>query len=209
MAVDLNGKFITFEGSEGSGKSTQAALVFEYLKSRKMPVMLLREPGGVKISENIRKLLLDTNNVDMGDECETLLYMAARAQMVKEVVAPQLKSSKIILCDRFLDSTLAYQGYGNGIDIKTIEQLGLFATKGLVPDLTILFDIQPEKGLSRAGEKKDRIESRSLEYHHRVRNGYLDLSKQYPARIKVIKVDAGVEEIFKRVKVYIDALVGL
>ena len=145
----------------------------------------------------------------MGDECETLLYMAARAQMVKEVLEPQLKSGKIILCDRFLDSTIAYQGYGNGIDIKIIEQLGLFATQGLVPDLTILFDIQPEKGLGRAGQKRDRIESRPLEYHNRVRNGYLDLSKRNPARIKVIKVDAGVEEIFERVKLHIDALLGL
>ena len=202
----VSGKFITFEGSEGSGKSTQAALVLEYLKSTKVPVVLLREPGGVKISESIRKLLLDLNSAGMGDECETLLYMAARAQMVKEVLEPQLKAGKIILCDRFLDSTIAYQGFGNGIDIKTIEQLGLFATKGLVPDLTILFDIQPEKGLSRAGDKKDRIESRSLDYHKRVRNGYLELSKQYPARIKVIKVDAGVEDISKKVKPYIDAL---
>src|ERR1700690_3422781 len=171
----MSGKFITFEGSEGSGKSTQAARVLEYLKMKKIPAMLLREPGGVKISENIRKLLLDVNNTGMGDECETLLYMAARAQMVKEVLEPQLKSGKVILCDRFLDSTLAYQGYGNGGDIKTIEQLGLFATKGIIPDLTILFDINPEKGLSRAGDKKDRIESRSLEYHQRVRQGYLDL----------------------------------
>jgi len=203
------GKFITFEGSEGSGKSTQTALVLEYLKSKKVPVEFLREPGGVKISESIRKLLLDVKNTGMGDECETLLYMAARAQMVKEILEPQLKSGKVVLCDRFLDSTLAYQGYGNGIDIKTIEQLGLFATKGLVPDLTILFDISPEKGLSRAGVNKDRIESRPLEYHKRVRQGYLELSKQYPARIKVIKVDAGVEEIFKRVKPYIDALLNL
>src|ERR1700689_2406824 len=102
----MNGKFITFEGSEGSGKSTQAGMVLDYLKSKKMPVMLLREPGGVKISENIRKLLLDVNNTGMGDECETLLYMEAPAQMVNEVLEPQLKSSKIVLCDRFLDSTL-------------------------------------------------------------------------------------------------------
>jgi dTMP kinase len=205
----MNGKFITFEGSEGSGKSTQAALVLEYLKSRKLPVMLLREPGGVKISENIRKLLLDVNNGGMGDESETLLYMAARAQMVKEVLEPQLKSSKIILCDRFLDSTIAYQGYGNGIDIKTIEQMGLFATRGISPDLTILFDINPEKGLSRAGDKKDRIESRSLEYHKRVRNGYLELGKKHPERIKLIEVDSTKEEIFKRVKLHIDALLKL
>ena len=97
----MNGKFITFERSEGSGNSTQAALVLDYLKSKKMPVVLLREPGGVKISENIRKLLLDVKNTGMGDECETLLYMAARAQMVKEVLEPQLKSGKVILCDRF------------------------------------------------------------------------------------------------------------
>ena len=135
--------------------------------------------------------------------------MAARAQMVKEVLVPQLKAGKIILCDRFLDSTIAYQGYGNGIDIKIIEQLGLFATKGIVPDLTILFDIQPEKGLSRAGVKKDRIESRSLEYHHRVRTGYLELSKQYPQRIKVIKVDGNKEEVFKKVKLHFDALLSL
>jgi dTMP kinase len=205
----MNGKFITFEGSEGSGKSTQTALALDYLKTRKVPAVFLREPGGVKISENIRKLLLDVHNTSMGDECETLLYMAARAQMVKEVLEPQLRSGKVILCDRFLDSTIAYQGYGNGIDIKTIEQLGVFATKGIAPDLTVLFDIQPEKGLDRAGQKKDRIESRPLEYHKRVRNGYLDLSKQYPGRIKVIKVDAGVDEIFKRVKLYIDALLGL
>lgn len=205
----MNGKFITFEGSEGSGKSTQAALVFEYLKSRKMPVMLLREPGGVKISENIRKLLLDVNNTGMGDECETLLYMAARAQMVKEVLEPQLKSGKIVLCDRFLDSTIAYQGYGNGIDLNTIEQVGNFATRGIAPDLTVLFDIQPEKGLSRTNQIKDRIESRSVEYHKRVRNGYLDLSKRDPGRIKVIKVDADKDEIFKRVKVHIDALLAI
>ena len=203
------GKFITFEGAEGSGKSTQAALVIEYLKSKKLPVMLLREPGGVKISESIRQLLLDVKSAGMGDECETLLYMAARAQMVKEVLEPQLKASKIVLCDRFLDSTIAYQGYGNGIDIKTIEQLGLFATRGLTPDLTILFDIAPEKGLSRAGKDKDRIESRSLDYHKRVRHGYLELSKKFPERIKVIKVDADVEEIFRRVKGHLDLLFGV
>jgi len=202
----MNGKFITFEGSEGSGKSTQAALVLEYLKSKKLPVMLLREPGGVKISEAIRKLLLDVDNTGMGNECETLLYMAARAQMVKEVLVPQLTSGKIILCDRFLDSTIAYQGYGNGINVKTIEQLGGFVAGGLTPDLTILFDIEPQKGLARTNIKKDRIESRPLEYHHRVREGYLALSQRYPQRIKVIQVDADKDEIFKRVKVYIDTL---
>jgi len=205
----VKGKFITFEGPEGSGKSTQTALALEYLKSKKIPVVFLREPGGVKISESIRKLLLDVKSEAMGDECETLLYMAARAQMVKEVLEPQLKAGAIILCDRFLDSTIAYQGYGNGVDIKTIEEIGSFATKGITPELTILFDIKPETGLSRASQKKDRIESRSIEYHNRVRHGYLELAKKYPNRIKVIKVDAGKEEIFEKVKAQIDSLLGL
>ncbi|MBF0504059.1 MAG: dTMP kinase [Candidatus Omnitrophica bacterium] len=205
----MDGKFITFEGSEGSGKSTQAALILEYLESKKMPAVLLREPGGVKISEAIRKLLLDLGNTGMGDECETLLYMAARAQMVKEVLGPMLKSGKIVLCDRFLDSTIAYQGYGNGVDVRIIERLGQFAAGQWTPDLTILFDIDPQKGLSRTGVKKDRIESRPLEYHQRVRAGYLALSKKNPQRIKVISVDAPKEEIFKRVKIYLDALLGL
>jgi dTMP kinase len=126
--------------------------------------------------------------------------------MVKEVLAPQLASAKIVLCDRFMDSTIAYQGYGNGVDVKTIEQIGDFVTKRLTPDLTILFDIDPEKGLGRTGSKKDRIELRTLEYHHRVREGYLALSRKYPKRIKVIKVDAPKEEIFERVKFHIDAL---
>ena len=202
----MKGKFITFEGSEGSGKSTQAALVLEYLKKKKLPVMLLREPGGVKIAEAIRNLLLDVQNVGMGDECETLLYMAARAQLVKEVLAPALSDGKIILCDRFLDSTIAYQGFGNGVDAGLISQIGAFATKGIQPDLTLLFDIETKQGLSRTNAQKDRIELRSVEYHSRVRQGYLSLAKQQPRRIKVIAVDAAKEEIFQRVKVFIDAV---
>lgn len=200
----MKGKFITFEGSEGSGKSTQSALVVEYLKKKKLPVMLLREPGGVQISEKIRELLLDVGNTSMGDECETLLYMAARAQMVKEVLIPALKKGKIVICDRFLDSTVAYQGYGNGVDVKTIQTLGAFATKGLQPDLTLLFDIETKQGLSRTNAQKDRIELRSLDYHARVRQGYLALAKEQPERVKVISVDADKDIIFKRVKGYID-----
>ncbi len=201
----MKGKFITFEGSEGSGKSTQSALVFDYLKSKGLPVMLLREPGGVKISEAIRNLLLDVKSAGMGDECETFLYMAARAQLVKEVLEPALKEGKIVLCDRFLDSTVAYQGFGNGVDVKTIQQLGAFATKGIEPDLTLVFDIETEKGLGRTNAKKDRIELRPLEYHNRVRQGYLSLAKQEPKRVKVITVDADKETIFKRIQPMIDA----
>ncbi len=204
----MRGKFITFEGSEGSGKSTQAGLALEYLKAKKLPVMLLREPGGVKISEAIRKMLLDVKNTGMGDECETLLYMAARAQLVKEILEPALFSGKIILCDRFLDSTIAYQGYGNGVDAALIKSVGRFAAKGLAPDLTLLFDIETEKGLSRTNAAKDRIELRSLEYHNRVRQGYLALAKEESKRIKVIAVDASKEVIFERVKKHIDGLLN-
>lgn len=206
MAMALKGKFITFEGSEGSGKSTQSALVLDYLKSKKVPVMLLREPGGVKISEKIREILLNVQNTAMGDECETLLYMAARAQLVKEVLRPALEKGNIVLCDRFMDSTIAYQGWGNGIDIASIESMGHFAVGGLKPDLTLLFDIDTKQGLSRTNATKDRIELRSLEYHNRVRQGYLDIAKKEPKRVKIISVDASKEIIFGRVKAYIDKI---
>ncbi|MBP6344161.1 MAG: dTMP kinase [Candidatus Omnitrophica bacterium] len=202
----MAGKFITLEGSEGSGKSTQSALIYEYLKGRGKDVIQLREPGGVKISEAIRNLLLDVKNEAMSNECETLLYMAARAQVVKETIAPALKAGKIIICDRFLDSTLVYQGFGHGMDIGFIKELGLFATGGIKPDLTLLFDIDTKEGLSRTNAQKDRIELRSIEYHECVRRGYLDLAVKEPQRIKVIKVDAPKEEIFKRVQEYIEGI---
>ena len=198
------GKFITFEGSEGSGKSTQSALIVDYLKKQGRDVLQLREPGGVKISEKIRDLLLDAKNTSMSNECETLLYMAARAQVVKEMIEPALKSGKIIICDRFLDSTIVYQGCGHGMDIEFIKKLGLFATNGIKPDLTLLFDIDTKEGLSRTNAKKDRIELRPIEYHEKVRRGYLELAAKEPQRIKVIKVDASREEIFNRARVYID-----
>ncbi len=203
------GKFITLEGSEGSGKSTQSALICDYLKKRGKDVVALREPGGVKISEAIRDLLLDVKNEAMSFECETLLYMAARAQVVKEIIAPALKAGKIIVCDRFLDSTFVYQGYGHGIDIAFIKKLGAFATSGIKPDLTLLFDIDTHKGLARTNAVKDRIELRSVEYHKRVRKGYLELAAKEPKRIKVIKVDAPKEEIFVRVRSHINKVLGL
>ena len=182
----MNGKFITFEGSEGSGKSTQIELAQIYLESKKMDVLFLREPGGVKISEQIREILLDNNTVNMGSECETLLYMAARAQLVAEVVVPAIEQGTIILCDRFLDSTVAYQGYGNGINVDVIRDIGVFATRGIQPDLTFLFDLDVNEGFSRINRPKDRVENRSLDYHNRVRKGYLAIAQKEPERIKVI-----------------------
>jgi len=205
----VKGKLITFEGAEGSGKSTQIQLALDYLKEHHFSVVFVREPGGVKISEDIRRILLDVENKDMNDQCETLLYMASRAQLVGEVIKPALAKGKIVLCDRYLDSTTAYQGYGRGVDVKWIKLLGLFATHKINPDLTILFDIDAKLGLSRINREKDRIEKRDLNYHNRVRRGYLKIAQTEKKRIKVIKVDRSREEIHQAVRVYLNKLLKI
>jgi dTMP kinase len=183
----MKSKFITFEGSEGCGKSTQSKLLYQYLKRKGFSVIYLREPGGTRISEKIRKVLLDPKN-HITPICEMLLYMAARAQVVEEVIRPALTDDKIVICDRFLDSTLAYQGFGLGIDIKLIRNLGDFATQGIKPDLTIFLDLPVEQGLGYRKKKLDRIEKRTLAYHFRVRRGYLKLAASEPKRIKIVRV---------------------
>jgi len=185
----MKGKFITFEGSEGCGKSTQSRLLYEYLKARGKRVIYLREPGATKISEKIRDILLDAKNQAIVCECEMLLYMAARAQIVGEIIESALKKGKIVICDRFLDSTLAYQGYGLGIDISLIKEIGRFTTRGIKPDLTIFLDLAVEHGLKHREAALDRIEMRSINYHLRVRQGYLKLAALEPRRIKVVKVE--------------------
>ncbi|MDD5129646.1 MAG: dTMP kinase [Candidatus Omnitrophica bacterium] len=189
----MKSKFITFEGSEGCGKSTQSEMLFSYLKSCGSRVIYLREPGGVALSEKIRALLLDPKS-KISAQAETLLYMAARAQVVEEIIKPALEDKKIVVCDRFLDSTIAYQGFGLGIDIKLIKLLGNFATQGIKPDLTIFLDLPVESGLKHRHACKDRIEQRSISYHEKVRRGYLTLAKQEPQRIKIVKV---LEDKFK------------
>jgi dTMP kinase len=184
----MKGKFITFEGSECSGKSTQSKLLYEYLLGKGRKVIFLREPGGTKVSEDIRQILLDNKNKSMTREAELLLYMASRAQTVSEVIKPALKQGKIVVCDRFLDSTLVYQGYGLGMDIKLIKSLGRFVTDGINPDLTILLDLPLEKALNGIHREKDRIENRSFQYHRKVKNGYLKLARQEPKRIKIVKL---------------------
>jgi dTMP kinase len=184
----MKGMFITFEGSEGCGKSTQSRLLYKYLKNKGYPVIYLREPGANPISERIREILLDPKN-HITPECEMLLYMASRAQIVRGIIKPALLKGKMVICDRFLDSTIAYQGYGLGMNVAFIKALGNFVTAGIKPNLTVFLDLPVKAGLKHRHILKDRIERRSLAYHMRVRKGYLKLVSQEPKRIKIIKLD--------------------
>ena len=183
------GKFITFEGPEGSGKSTQGKLLVKYLTSKGKKAVFLREPGGTGLSEKIRRILLDKSNQKIHPLSEMLLYMAARAQLIQEVIRPALKKGYFVISDRFLDSTIAYQGYGLGVDLPLIEYLGNFVTLGIKQDLTIFLDVTIKKGLDACGLKLDRIEQRPFAYHQRVRRGYLRLAVKYPKRIVIVKPD--------------------
>lgn len=200
------GKFITFEGCEGSGKSTQSNKLYNYLKRRGLPVIHIREPGGTKIGEQIRQILLNPQNKTMTPLCETLLYMAARRELVESVIEPALKQHKIVICDRFLDSTRAYQGYGLGVAMKLIEDVGRLATKGIEPDLTVFLGLPVEIGFKRVGSVKDRIEQRSKAYHRRVRKGYLNLAKRFPSRIKIIKVDNDKNKTQEKIRKLVEGL---
>lgn len=199
----MRGLFITFEGAEGSGKSTQIKLLEDYLKKKGAQVLVLREPGSTKFSENLRRILLDKRNGFLSEKTELLLYLAARAQLVKEKIIPALKEKKIVLCDRFQDSTLVYQGYGLGLDRKVIELLGVFVSEWARPDLTFLLDIPAEEGLRRAGGASDRIQERPLAYHRRVRNGYLKLASANPKRIKLIQAK-DIKKTQKDIRSFID-----
>ncbi len=201
----MKGKFITFEGSEGCGKSTQSRMLFDYLKAKGLRVVYLREPGGVKLSEKIREILLNPKS-KISPIAETLLYMAARAQVVEEIIKPALISGKIVICDRFLDSTIAYQGYGLGINIKLIKSIGNFTTQGINPDLTIFLDLPVKSGLKYRHSCKDRIEQRSINYHEKVRNGYLSLAKKEPRRIKIVKVQEDKFNTQDKIREIIDAI---
>ncbi|MFC1709204.1 dTMP kinase [Candidatus Omnitrophota bacterium] len=184
----MKGYFITFEGPEKSGKSTQAKLLKQYLTKKGFSCLFIREPGSTTLSEKIREVLLDKRNTHLSHFAEMLLYMTARAQLMKEVIGPALKKNKIVICDRFLDSTIAYQGYGLGINIQTIKRIGRAVTKGLEPNLTILLDLDDKASLFKTNHKKDRIELRSDSYHKRVRKGYMSLAKAHPKRIKAVRV---------------------
>lgn len=176
--------FITLEGPEGSGKTTQIAPLADYLREAGFDVLTLREPGGTSISEQVRHILMNLENTTMHARTEILLFLAARAQLVEEVIRPQLAAGKVILCDRYIDSTLAYQGYGQGESLETLRSLLDFATGGLRPDLTVLLDIDSDQGLRRKQTSGEwtRMDAFTLAYHQRVRQGYLEMAAQDPAR---------------------------
>jgi dTMP kinase len=185
---------ITFEGFEGSGKSTVIHSVCLNLKKSGVPFAVFREPGSTYIGEKIRDILLDTKVKKLSIYAETLLYIAARSQLIYQNLLPELKSNKVVICDRFLDSTIAYQGYGLGVDIKWIKNISKKVNFNVFPDLTVLIDVPVDLGLKRSG-RKDRIEKRKIEYHRRVRQGYLDMSKKEPKRFFVISGNQPFENV--------------
>lgn len=197
--------FITFEGPEGSGKSTQITRAADYLRARGKAVVCTREPGGTPISDQIRAVLLAADNAGIVPLAELFLYFASRAQHVEEKIRPALRAGNIVLCDRFADSTLAYQGYARGLDIQQITRLNDVATGGLHPDLTLLLDLPVEIGLRRAharanavaeAEREDRFEREELEFHRRLREGYLALARQHDQRYRIIDATGDVEQVW-------------
>ena len=193
-----NGLFITFEGADGCGKTTQIRLLDEYLRNNGYNTLLTREPGSKGLGEKLREILLNYDG-EVSSTCESFLFLADRAQHVDCIIKPAIKEGKIVLCDRHTDSTVAYQGYGRGLDIEQIQSLNNIATGGLKPDLTIVFDVDIETSMQRVGSEKDRMESAGIEFFNRVRNGYLDIAKKEPERVKVINSSDTIENIHKQV----------
>lgn len=179
--------FITFEGGEGCGKSSQAKALYGRLKRRGIPAILVHEPGGTALGQKISRLLKWAHDTKISPLSEMLLFNAARSQLVSQVIKPALQEGKVVLCDRFADSTVAYQSYGRGLDIHTVLQINELAVQGLRPDITMLLDMPSEAGLARKGDKSpDRFEREALVFHRRVREGYLKLARQEPERWLVI-----------------------
>lgn len=194
------GVFVTLEGGEGCGKSTQAARLVTALEAAGVDVRFLREPGGTVLGERLREILLDVRYAGMSPRAELLLYEAARAQLVDDVIGPALDAGAVVVCDRFYDSTTAYQGHARGLGAEAVRIHNAFATDGLVPDVTLVLDIDAAHGLVRAvGEGADRLESEALEFHERVRQGFLAIARDEPGRVRVIDATGTPDEVWERV----------
>ncbi|BDH59906.1 thymidylate kinase [Lysinibacillus sp. PLM2] len=195
--------FITFEGPEGAGKSTVLQQIVKRMQVEKIEVLATREPGGIEIAEKIREVILNPAHTAMNERAEALLYAAARSQHFYEKVLPALQKGKLVLCDRFIDSSLAYQGYARGIGIDEVLAINEFAIGKRLPDVTILFDIEPEVGLARiqkhSAREVNRLDVESLAFHNKVREGYQEVIKRYPERIKVVNADQTLEQVVEEV----------
>lgn len=197
----MKGLFISFEGPDGCGKSTQIKLFADYLKARGFDVVITREPGGTPISEKIREVILDPANKEECDICEMLLYAAARAQHVAELIKPSVEAGKIVLCDRFVDSSIAYQAYGRGLG-EQVEIVNGYAVQGLMPDITFFLSISAEEGMRRnkKTDKIDRLEQEALAFHDKVHEGYLKIVEKNKDRMIVIDASKSVDEVLEDLK---------
>ncbi|MGJ9385870.1 dTMP kinase [Salipaludibacillus sp. CF4.18] len=198
----MRGLFITFEGGEGAGKTTVLKIVKEKLEAEGYEVVSTREPGGSVIAEKVREVILDPEHTEMDARTEALLYAAARRQHLVETVIPQLELGNIVLCDRFIDSSLVYQGVGRQIGVDEVLQLNLFATEGMMPHMTLYFDVTPEVGLARinkhSGREFNRLDQESMAFHEQVRKAYLALQKKEPKRIHTIDASEEIEEVVQK-----------
>ena len=196
----MKGKFITFEGCDGCGKSTQLKLWRAYLTEKNVPHIFTREPGGGAISEAIREILLNGKNGNMSDECEALLFAAARVQHLKEVVKPALDQGKIVICDRYVDSSFAYQAYARELGEDFIEKINAFALENYLPDCTVFIDLTPEAAFQRkqGADENDRMEQAGMRFHQKVYQGYQAMQKKYPKRIVAVNGEQTPEEIFEQ-----------
>ncbi|WP_199910000.1 dTMP kinase [Paenibacillus sp. CAA11] len=202
------GVFITLEGGDGSGKTSMLPLLESWLQERKQPYMITREPGGIRIAEGIREIILNPLHTEMDIRTEALLYAAARSQHLAEKVLPALQEGKIVLCDRFIDSSLAYQGYARGLGLKEVLDINMFAAGGRFPDLTFYLDIEPEIGLARIrsaeGRHVDRLDLEAIDFHHKVREGYRKVLEMYPERMVVIDAARTQSEVCQEITGYLE-----
>ena len=205
----MSGLFITFEGPEGSGKTTIANMVLDTLKQEGYPILYTREPGGIDIAEQIREVIIKKENTAMDPKTEALLYAASRRQHLVEKVLPALKNDAVVLCDRFVDSSLVYQGVGRGLGIDTVYQMNLFAIDDVMPDLTIFFDVKPEIGLARIHKDENRevnrLDLETLDFHQKVYNGYCEVANHFKDRIQTVDASQNIEEVYAQVLAMVKA----